>query len=170
MSTVIFKWNPSFSSYSMFYYLHSIVNCNCGDIEDYNWSVWDYDKIHKGDRYYWLKLGPGAVGIVGTGTITSEPYQGEDWSGKGRTTYYVDFKPELLLNPDALPILTSSTLSERIPDFEWDHGHSGLVLNRVQAERLDKLWDSFVLENKEQFERKANSSRRHNDYIYWDKE
>ena len=169
MNTVIFKWNPSFSSYSMFHYLNDLVNCNYGVTDGFNWSVWEFDKVHEGDRYYWLKLGQGAVGIVGCGTITSEPYEDEDWSGKGRKTYYVDFKPEMLLNPDALPILTNTTLNARIPDFEWDHGHSGIVLNRVQAERLEKLWEAFVTENQEDLEKKAHCGLEENDYIYWNK-
>jgi len=169
MSTVIFKWNPNFSSYNMFGYLYNIVEANYGEgLDDFNWSVWDYDKIHEGDRFYWMKLGYGTVGIVGAGTITSEPYQGEDWSGKGRPTYYVNFRPEILLNPDALPILDVQTLTSRIPEFEWEHGHSGLVLEEDVAARMNKLWDAFVEEHKEEFERKARNQRRHNDYIYWD--
>jgi hypothetical protein len=170
MATVIFKWNPSFSSYSMAHYLYDIINANNGETDDFDWSVWDHDKIHDGDQYYWLKLGFGQVGIVGHGIISSEPWLGEDWSGKGRETYYVNFKPKLLLNPDALPILTSSKLSSCIPDFEWDHGHSGLVLNRVQAEKLDLLWNDFVNENHEEFEKKAHADRSEIDYIYWDKD
>jgi hypothetical protein len=169
MNTVIFKWNPNFSSYTMSHYLEDITDCNCGCSPDFDWSVWDYEKIHKGDRFYWLKLGNGGVGIVGRGTITSEPHVGEDWSGNGRKTYYVDFEPELLINPDTLPILTSSELGERIPDFDWTKGHSGAVLNRAQAERLDKEWDNFVAENEEEFKKKLNSGTEENDYLYWNK-
>jgi len=46
MATVILKWNPNFSSYSMFHYLHDIVILNYNDPDYFNWSVWDYDKVH----------------------------------------------------------------------------------------------------------------------------
>ena len=106
MSSVVLKWNPAFSSYSMLSYLYDLYNLNKQEISSFNWSVWDYEKIHAGDRYFWVKLGYGAVGIVSAGIITSEPYEGQDWSGKGRKTFYVDFEPEVMINPDTLPILT----------------------------------------------------------------
>lgn len=166
MATVILKWNPNFSSYTMFHYLHDIVMLNHHSFVDFNWSVWDYDKVHTSDRFYFVKLGYGAIGIVGTGHITSEPYTGEDWSGKGRKTYYVDYEPEILVNPDALPILTTQMLTVRIPDFSWEHGHSGLVLNDEQAHKLDSLWTDFIKEHKEEYDGKNGCGRRENDYIY----
>lgn len=169
MKTVIFKWNPSFSSYTMRQFLSDLEFCNESAPDDFDWSVWDYEQIHEGDRYYWDKLGYGATGIVSRGIITSEPRVGEDWSGKGRKTYYVDFEPEMIINPDALPILTMDVLKANIPDFEWDHGHSGLILTDDQAVALDKLWDNFVETNREELKKKANSDREYNDYIYWQK-
>lgn len=168
MATVILKWNPNFSSLSMFRYLHGIVMLNNYARPEYNWSVWDFDKVHKGDRYYFVKLGFGATGIVGCGEITSEPYTADDWSGKGRKTYYVDFKPEIFVNPDALPILTNAMLTARIPDFSWDHGHSGLVLNDEQAATLDRLWMAFMNEHKTEYDEKYMDAHDENDYIYWD--
>ncbi|MBQ7057425.1 MAG: hypothetical protein IJM84_05705 [Bacteroidaceae bacterium] len=57
----------------MFNYLYDIVNLNFGEEVENNWSVWDYDKIAIGDRYYMVKLGVGATGIIGTGFIDSSP-------------------------------------------------------------------------------------------------
>ena len=167
MKTVIFKWNPAFSSYSMFRFLEDLRILNEYDESDYNWSVWDYDKIHKGDRFYWVKVGMyGQVGIAGCGKITSEPYESEDWSGQGRKTYYVDFIPDTLLHPDALPILTCDELKKTIPDFEWNGGHSGLVLTDEQAVILDDLWASFVRRNAKAFEKAATLDRGDGDLIY----
>jgi len=168
MATVILKWNPNFSSYSMLRYLYDIVNANYGETDDFNWSVWDHDKISEGDKFYWVKLGYGQTGIVGCGNVTSAPYKADDWSGKGRETYYIDFVPTVLINPDALPILNIATLHSRIPDFEWDHGHSGLVLADQQAKELDNLWKAFVAEHGQEFMQKAECGRRENDYIYLD--
>jgi len=168
MKTTILKWNPNFSSYSMYRYLRDIVALNFGETGDFNWSVWDYDKIHEGDRFYWLKLGQGATGIFGAGKVASEPYKAEDWSGKGRDTYYVDIEPELLINPDALPIFTTTMLEARIPGFDWTHGHSGLVLDDAQAATLNSLWEAFVQEHAEEFMRKKDCGRPENDYIYWE--
>ena len=84
---------------------------------------------------------------MASGTVTSEPHRGEDWSGKGRETYYVDFEPDVMINPDTLPILSCLELAKNIPDFEWDKGHSGLVLNEHQASMLENLWKGFLSRN-----------------------
>ena len=167
MNTVILKWNPSFSSYSMLDYLSDIRIMTLEGKRDFDWSVWDYDKIHAGDRFYWLKVGMyGQTGIVGRGTITSEPYEERDWSGRGRKTFYVAYTPELLVNPDALPVLTSAELNHEIPGFEWTGGHSGLILSAEQAERLDALWSKYVLRNVAEFEKAASLERGSKDLIY----
>lgn len=166
MKTVIFKWNPAFSSYSMLHYLHDMYNLRQYDEFDYNWSVWDWRQIHEGDRFYWVKVGMyGQTGIVASGKITSEPYRDEDWSGKGRETYYVDFVPDVLINPDALPIFSCADLAKAIPDFEWDKGHSGLVLNDDQAKMLVDLWADFLAKNNIPFT-EAKNKRYQEDLIY----
>ena len=152
-NTVILKWNPSFSSYRVENYMLDLRGIIEGDDCYFNWSVWDYPKIHKGDCVYWVKSGYGQVGIVAKGTITSDPYKDEDWSGQGRETYYVDFIPEVMINPDTLPILTSEELSKEIPDFDWFKGHSGLVLSESQAEKLEHIWEKFIEKNHELFDK-----------------
>ena len=156
MKTVIFKWNPAFSSYSMLHYLHDMwrMRNSEGTDSDYNWSTWDWREIHEGDRFYMVKVGMyGQTGILASGMITSEPYKGVDWSGKGRETYYVDFIPDVLLNPDAMSILTCKELNAAIPDFEWDRGHSGLLLTNNQAARLEALWLEFLQRNSHEFQK-----------------
>lgn len=156
MKTVILKWNPAFSSYSMEQYLAEMREAREGYF-NFNWSVWNHDQIHEGDRFYWVKLGYGQTGIVGMGTISSDPYSGEDWSGKGRQTFYVDLEPQLLLNPDGLPILTAFQLDKELPSFDWHKGHSGVVLSDEEAQKLNQLWDEFVQSHAEAFD-KANQN------------
>ncbi len=132
------------------------MNSDFFDTPDFNWSIWDHDKVKKGDSFYLVKVGLyGQIGIVAKGTVTSDPYEGEDWSGKGRQTFYVDFMPDYLINPDVLPILDAATLSAKIPDFEWNGGHSGLVLTQQQAEALDCLWEEYLAVNKSEIVRLA---------------
>lgn len=165
MSTVIFKWNPAFSSYSMYRFLDDLTFCmaNGADDADFNWSVWHHDKIHTVDEFYMVKVGLGQTGIVAHGRITSEPYEGDDWSGKGRPTFYVDYLPDTIINPDALPLLTCARLAAAIPDFEWDKGHSGLVLTDAQVLTLNGLWLDYCAASRSEFISKALMRR---DYIY----
>lgn len=151
MNTVIFKWNPAISSYRIGNYIYDMEESAFGGTPDYNWSVWDYEKIVPGDRFFWLKVGHGSVGIVGSGEIVSAPFEAEDWSGKGRRTFYVNFLPDVVINPAAMPILALSELERGIPGFDWRKGHSGTVLPPEAAEKLEALWSDFLSANAELF-------------------
>ena len=150
--TVILKWNPSISSYKMDQFEEELDLIDDGFIiDDANWSVWEYDKAKNGDKFYMLKVGPGVNGIVMCGVLTSEPYQCEDWSGKGRTVYYMDMGITEMIHPDRCPILTSEELAKAIPDFDWNGGHSGVVLTQEQAQKLNALWKIYLEKHTEIF-------------------
>lgn len=154
MATYILKWNPAISSYKMLDFLAEMNIALSGGDHDMNWSVWDHEKIQKGDIVYLLKVGYGATGIVAEGKVTSKAYRDTDWSGKGRETYYVDFKPLCMVSPDAAPILTSQQLAIAIPDFDWRGGHSGLLLTEEQESRLNTVWGNYI---KDSFGRRPKS-------------
>ncbi len=168
MNTVLLTWNPGFSSFRMLDHLHTIESYNADEELDYylNWAIRDYDKVTIGDRYYMVKLGLGGVGIVGCGTITTMPMQGDDWRGEGRKIYYSEFKPEVMLNPDAVSILTCEELSRAIPEVNWYHWHSGVVLSEEVAEKLNKLWDDFLLKYRVELVEKGTYASS-NDKVYW---
>ncbi len=160
MSVVIFKWNPGFSSYTMSRFLTDLEKCalaNSGDI-GMNWSIRDYDRVKKGDTCYLLKVGYGQTGIVACGTVTSDSYSDEDWSWRNRPTKYCDFKFEVMINPDAYPILDSKSLSQTIPDFDWTGGPSGLVLTESQAQSLEALWSNYMQRQAEYFEKASDQN------------
>ena len=147
MNTIILFWNPGISSYT--------IERLREDLENYehvsNWSVWEHDKAHKGDRFFMVRCGEGKTGICMSGRFRSEPYRGEDWSGKGREVYYIDLMADTVIDPDILPILSTEVLSENIPSFDWSGGHSGRLLPTEEAEKLEQLWSEFLDEHKQIF-------------------
>lgn len=149
MNTIILFWNPEISSYT--------IERLREDLSNYahvsNWSVWEHDKAHKGDRFFMVRCGKGKTGICMSGRFRSEPYQDEDWSGKGREVYYMDLMADTVIDPDILPILSTEVLSENIPSFDWSGGHSGRLLSAKKAKKLEKLWEEFLEENKDIFGR-----------------
>ncbi len=158
MSIVILKWNPGFSSYTMSRFLNDLEKCalaNDGNI-GMNWSIWDADLVHKGDTCFLLKVGYGQTGIAARGTITSEPYRGEDWSWRNRPTKYCDFDFETMINPDAYQLLSSAELTSAIPDFDWLGGHSGVVLNDRQGEIFVQMWQNYMQHQAEYFEKASD--------------
>ncbi len=160
MSIVILKWNPSFSSYTMARFLNDLEKCalaNNGNI-GMNWSIWDADKVKKGDTCYLLKVGYGQTGIAARGTITSDPYSDEDWAWRDRPTMYCDFDFEAMINPDAFPLLNSEELTKAIPDFDWYGGHSGIVLTEKQGEELERQWNEYMQSQAPYFEKASDQN------------
>ena len=147
MKTFILFWNPGISSYTIERLREDL------DEEQHvsNWSVWEHKKAHKGDRFFMVRCGEGKTGICMSGFFSSEPYQDEDWSGKGREVYYMDLRADIVIDPDILPILPTEILSQKIPSFDWSGGHSGRLLLAQKAKKLEKLWEKFLEENKPMF-------------------
>lgn len=82
-----------------------------------------------------------------SGVFDSHPYKAGDWSGRGRTVYYVDMIPNLILNPDKAPMITTEQLLKAIPTFDWTGGRSGRLLSLQEAQALESLWQKYFNEN-----------------------
>lgn len=150
MKTFILFWNPAISSYHLDNFQKELEEIRSG-YNNMNWSVWEHNKAHDGDRFFMVRCGSGKTGICMSGYFISEPYKGEDWSGKGRTTYYMDLEPDVMLHPEYIPILSTTELTDNIPSFDWTGGHSGRLLKKKDADKLEELWKLFIDNNAEAF-------------------
>lgn len=155
-NTFILKWNPAISSFTM----DSLNKYMDVRVETYwddelNWSVYDWHKAHKGDRFFMARVGEGNTGIFAAGRFISEPYKGEDWSGKGREIYYMDLQFEAILHPDRGEIITTDELERELPELDWRKGHSGQILEKESGEKLELMWRDFVGQNKDLFSPRA---------------
>lgn len=154
-SVVILRWNPAFSSFGTMSMSRSLEGMNAHPRGHLDWSVHDYLHVHKGDECFLLKVGDGPVGVCLSGRALNEPYENDDWSGRGRPTRYVDVRPKVCINPMCLPILTAAELEDAIPDFNWRTGHSGELLSPAQSRIFRRLWKAFLAANAETFSRFA---------------
>lgn len=148
MKTYILFWNPAISSYKLEDFQRELEDLGDADM---NWSVWEYKKACAGDRFFMVRCGSGKTGICMSGYFSSDPYRGEDWSGRERVTYYMDLEPDYMINPDYLPILSTLDLVREIPGFDWNGGHSGRLLDAKLAEKLETIWKKFTDEHAEMF-------------------
>ena len=108
MKTYILFWNPAVSSYKLENFQNEIEDT--GYYGDMTWSIWEHKNASAGDRFFLVRCGDGNTGICMSGYFSSDPYQDEDWSGKERDTYYVNLEPDIMINPEYLPILTTAEL------------------------------------------------------------
>ncbi|HBH09459.1 MAG TPA: hypothetical protein DDX40_08695 [Rikenellaceae bacterium] len=104
-------------------------------------------KLNQWGRQVWEPVLDDTTGICMSGIFTSEPYRGEDWSGKGRETYYMNMNIQQATDPDKFVIIKTSNLLEAIPDFDWKGGRSGRLLDEAAAEKLDKLFEQALTAN-----------------------
>ena len=142
--TFIMRWNTDISNYKLCEFEEAMDDF-ADDFFYYEWSIWDYQKVHWGDKFYMIRTGKGKHGVVMRGTIIGLPYPDEDWSGKGRRVYYVRMRLSHMIHPEkALLLLTTDDLGKAIPEFNWEEGHSGVILGDAMAKQLDALWHDYV--------------------------
>ena len=141
--TFVMRWNPEISSHKVVDFEHAMEDFY-DDGFYYDWSVFDYEKVHVGDRFFMLKVGNGNTGIVMSGIIVSLPYKDEDWSGKGRDVRYVRMIPDCMVHPDKTKIISTQSLDEELPGVNWNEGHSGVLLSNEQASKFDELWQHYM--------------------------
>lgn len=140
--TYLLRWDPTISSFKLDDYrdvLSKYPDGFCG----MNWSVYEWEEAHKGDRYYMLKTGDDKAGIVFRGVFTSEPYPGQDWAGKGKQRYYMDMDCYDCVPADEQSAINIELLEKEIPEIDWRKGHSGELLSEEDSERLDEMWNNY---------------------------
>lgn len=167
MATFILFWNPAISSWKLENHREFIEAKP--DYYELNWSVWEHEKASEGDEFYMVRCKnrpvPGKLnqygkplwepcfdtttGICLAGHFSSDPWEGEDWSGKGRPRYYMDLEIDHMSDPDKCVILSTAELMTAIPDFDWKGGHSGRQLDEASAEILRTLFQKATQEKKD---------------------
>lgn len=148
----LLRWNPAISSYSLAD-LDKDMNDYAQGYWDFNfnWSVYEWEKAHKGDRFFLLRVGEGNTGIIAAGRFTSEPFKDDDWAKKDREVYYMNMEFEAIFHPERSAIITPEELEKEIGGVNWRSGHSGELLEKENATKLELLWRDFVGRNKSLF-------------------
>lgn len=139
--TFVLMWNPENSDITMDAHISSIQDIYDGEFKR---RVHDWKDAKMGDRFYVVRVGDGNTGVVMTGVFGSQPYVSPKWEGKGRKWYYLELKPNMILNPETVPVLTTEDLKNVIPDFMWRGGYSGRLLNTEQAMSLEILFANYL--------------------------
>jgi len=166
MNTVILMWNPQISDFKIEDFMRNIDDMNAPWWTDQHcsasarWAV-HARKIREGDRCFMMRVGDEHAGLVMSGWIISDPYEGDNWNADGSKRLYVDFVPEVLLESSQLPHITLETLQEQFPTFDWAGGHSGRILQAQDVGRLEKLWFEYLCTHRVLFEKSESFASYH---------
>ena len=157
MNTFLLYWNPFFSSYKLdrfldefdFYEGRDVLRDDEDDWDrspnDFDWSVIQHEKAHKGDRFFFIRVGyEKPTGLIGAGHFISEPFEDEDWSGQGRKTYYMKMEWDDVVNPTSDKVLPTEALAAAIPEIEWSKGKAGVMVTQDVADKLEALWKEHL--------------------------
>lgn len=141
--TYLLRWNPTISSFKLDDY-RDVLSKYPDGFSGLNWSVYEWEEAHKGDHFYMLRTGDDKAGIVFRGVFISDPYPGEDWAGNGKQRYYMDMDCYKCVPADQNPPINIELLEKEITEIDWRKGHSGELLSKEQADRLDEMWNNLM--------------------------
>lgn len=135
----LMRWNPSISSFTDEDYNECFENMVHGMFR-MNWSIRDWEEARRGDIFYMLRVGDDKAGIAFNGYFLSDPYTGDDWAGSTKRRCYVDMICQNTVEPGEVPFVSMERLKEAIPEYDWEEGHSGVLLPDEVIEKLDELF------------------------------
>ncbi len=140
MNTFLLTWNPSKWQWDDL--AEAVYEANTeGHCRD-TWSCGTTRHISPGDRAFLMRLGVPPKGIMGSGVIVSEPFEGEHWDEKraesGDTVYRVRIVFDVL---SYLPILDEDALSSGpLGEHNWYPQASGTHIPEAIASQLESVW------------------------------
>lgn len=152
MATFLLTWNPNNSRWdSLADDVEAVRNGEPLD-EESNWSVGVRKSgIGRGDRFFMLRQGPEPRGIMASGTVQSEVWQDQRWTGEG-TANYVDITFDALIDPDEEPdhLVPIRELIERFEGrfYFIRVQSSGQRLPDDVADEIGRMWTERVGERR----------------------
>ena len=106
------------------------------------WSCASRKSVREGDRAFLVRLGKKPTGIMGSGTIASEPFL-SDKNGRQRIRVLLHF--DVLLDPETEPILGMDELRSGVLKQQlWSPQASGISIQPHLVPELEELWHAFL--------------------------
>jgi hypothetical protein len=136
--TYLLRWNPAISSFKEEDFKECVKRENHGMFR-LNWSIYEWEEARKGDLFFMMRVGDDKPGIFFAGQFISDPYPADDWAGTTKRRMYVDMICTNYIKPGAAPRVSLEKLEKEIPEINWSKGHSGELLSKAVADKLDAL-------------------------------
>jgi len=118
----LLTWNPGRWNWRKL--STSVSATRAGEIVRCRWSTGGTRKIHLGDRAFLLVQGEEPRGIIASGYVASEVYEGPDWEDGSKTETYVEVDFEVVVSRDS--VLRRKDLFDGVlGSVHWDAESSG---------------------------------------------
>ena len=137
MNTFILRWNPNISSYTMEKHLDIVSHINNGEFPpDFDWSVWDWQRVKIGDVFVMLQVGTDNDGIAMVGRFSSKAHEDDSWREDGSKIHYATMAVLDAWDLTKETTLAASQFERLFKQIDWHSGHSGTWLRRRVAKNL----------------------------------
>lgn len=154
MPIFLLTWNPKKYESLLDSYDEYVADTASGHIVQHDWSTGRRrGDIRPGDQAFLVRQRQDR-GIVASGTILTEVYQRDDWTGLKDEANYVDVAWDVWLPAtDHLPV---EVLLSQVPRVPWDNLQaSGVMVGEDSADGLTDLWDAHLADLGRQSTRSA---------------
>ncbi len=139
MPAFLLAWNPNRWKWRE---LPNVVGAfQKGEAPIQRWSCGTVKRINVGDRIFLIRLVEPPKGVFGYGTTVTGSYQDTHWEDARRTSQYVKFQIDWIVNPEVGPIIPRDRLDD--PPFSrmhWDTQMSGVLIPDDVAAALQNEW------------------------------
>lgn len=144
MAHYLLKWDPE--AWPVEKFLDYFQRYENG--ETLKWGCGNTQKTLPGDKFYLIKNGKSG-GIIGSGSITSEPYRATHYekakADAGEEGLFIDVIFDYLVKPNgSIPILKSELDNPELRSTIWNVQGSGKSIPDPIASSLSKLWTNRV--------------------------
>lgn len=140
METVLLAWNPRRFPWGSLE--DELTQLRKGGSVTTRWSVGNRTTLSAGSRFFLIRLGVEPRGLVGSGWITSEPFEDLHWdhdrAKRGDTTRYADIYFDYLSETPLIDI--EQLKSPPFSRVNWSTQISGIAIEEQVAINLEKLW------------------------------
>jgi 5-methylcytosine-specific restriction protein A len=141
MTTYILTWNPGVWPWDDFE--DDLATFQRARSLEFTWSSGNNKSIVRGERVFLLRQ-HSDLGIIGSGTTTSNVFTGPHWTDSRRKLNTVEFRfDDLLPVSDVLP---TTQLERLVPEVRWKRIQaSGIQVKPPEAAgRLEELWRTHL--------------------------
>ena len=142
-NTFLMMWDPASSLYTMANLDSDMSMWAKGCWPDsFEWRIDEWQRAHKGDRFFMVRVGKHNSGIFAAGRFTCEPFADNDGA------HLVGMEFETVVHPERAEIITTEELERELAHIDWRNSASGHILNKEDAVRMELMWRDYVGRNK----------------------
>lgn len=146
----LFAWNPNnWPSSELYKDIEKLKETGKVELE---WNCTNnYNKIKRGDRAFLIRIGVNPKGIIGSGTVTSDPFLSKHWSDPEKKVHTVKIEFDVLIDADKDPILLQEDLEKTLPSQLRSPRSSVTTIGEEIIPEIEKEWFEFLATTKLSF-------------------